>query len=103
MEAEAEAVDGRLEEAEAEAKEKLTAVASLPRGSNNYPVMLNSSCYFKLNFSLFYFNLVHGQQINNKVSEIHWKSSSYFKFGQLTANLTIHISEILLWTTVEIM
>ena len=101
MEAEAEAVDGRLEEAEA--KEKLTAVASLPRGSNNYPVMLNSSCYFKLNFSLFYFNLVHGQQINNKVSEIHWKSSSYFKFGQLTANLKIHISEILLWTTVEIM
>ena len=29
MEAEAEAVDGRLEEAEEEAKEKLTAVASL--------------------------------------------------------------------------
>ena len=29
MEAEAEAVDGRLKEAEAEAKEKLTAVASL--------------------------------------------------------------------------
>ena len=29
MEAEAEAVDGKLKEAEAEAKEKLTAVASL--------------------------------------------------------------------------
>ena len=36
-EAEAEAVDGRLKEAEAEAKEKLTAVASLLPATNPPP------------------------------------------------------------------